>query len=251
VVSHNIEEAVMMADRALIFASDPGRVRAELPITLPRPRDATGPGVRELIDSVYGLMTAGGARPARVTQQEIKLKLGDRLPEAGVANMEGILERLADEPFEGRADLPKLAAETDVTDEELLNLSTALTLLDFVHLDHGDMVMTAIGNEFVTGDNAQRQKVFARQIQEHVPLVAYIRQGLEQHPSGELPEGLFLKLLRYTLNEAEAEHALRVVIEWGRFGNVFEYDLNTGVIKLPEEDEEEQADSEDREGLET
>ncbi len=43
VVSHNIEEAVMMADRVLVFSSNPGRVKAELPITLPRPRRADSP----------------------------------------------------------------------------------------------------------------------------------------------------------------------------------------------------------------
>jgi NitT/TauT family transport system ATP-binding protein len=235
VVSHNIEEAVTMADRILILGSDPGHIRAELPIALPRPRSAETPEVRSLIDQVYGLMTAGGGRPGRMTQKEIKVKLGDRLPEADITRMEGVLESLAEPPFSGRADLPKIAAETELIDEEFLTVSNALTLLDFVQLDHGDMLITPTGEQYVHASNPQRQALFGRQVVEHVPLVAYIRQGLEQDPSGDLPRGLFLRLLRYTLNEEDAERALRVAIEWGRYGNVFEYDFNTGVIRMAED----------------
>jgi NitT/TauT family transport system ATP-binding protein len=233
IVSHNIEEAVMMADRVLIFASNPGRVRAELPIALPRPREVESGEVRALIDEVYGLMTESAGRQGRTTEKEVKLQLGDRLPEADIARMEGILELLADDPFLGRADLPKIAEETELTDRELLHASSALALLGLAYLTDGDIVITPLGEEYVHEKNPGRQAIFGRQVLEHVPLIAYIRHGLEQDQSGDLPEYLFLKLLRFTLNEAEAERALRVAIEWGRYGNLFDYNFNTGVIHLP------------------
>jgi len=225
VVSHNIEEAVMMADRILIFASDPGRIRAELPINLPRPRDVESGGVRALIDETYGLMTAGEARrPGRVSEKETRLKLGDRLPDADVTRMEGLLELLADDPYLGRADLPHLADTTELTDDELLNVSSALALLGFAQVVEGDILITGLGRRYVEGNKTIRQELFGQQILTHVPLVAYIRHGLEQDPSGDLHENLFLRLLRFTLTEAEAERVLRVAIEWGRYGEVFEYD---------------------------
>lgn len=236
IVSHNIEEAVMMADRVLIFASDPGRVRAELPITLKHPREVESQEVRSLIDNVYGMMTAGSARTGRVAEVEIKLQLGDRLPEADIARMEGILELLTEEPFYGHADLPKLAEDTELTDKELLEVSRALTLLGFVQLAQGDVVVTQLGTDYVASTKAERQKTFNKQLLENVPLIAYIRHGLEQDPSGDLPEDLFLKLLRFTLNQAEAERALSIAIEWGRYGDVFEYNFNTGVIHLPKDE---------------
>lgn len=237
VVSHNIEEAVMMADRVLIFASDPGRIRDELPVTLSRPREVESQEVRILIDNVYGLMTAGAMRPGRVTEKEVKLQLGDRLPEADIARMEGILELLAEEPFLGRADLPKLAEETELTDQELLNVSRALTLLGFAHLDHGDIIITPLGEQYVHANTPERQLIFGRQLIENVPLVAYIHLGLKQDPSGDLHEDLFLRLLRFTLNEAEAISVLRVAIEWGRYGDLFEYNFNTGIIQIPKDKE--------------
>lgn len=236
IVSHNIEEAVMMADRVLIFASDPGRVRAELPITLNHPRVVEGQEVHTLIDNVYGLMTAGSVRSGRLAEVEIKLQLGDRLPEADIARMEGILELLTEEPFHGRADLPKLAEDTELTDKELLEVSRALTLLGFVHLAQGDVVITKLGITYVSSSKLERQRIFSDQVLENVPLIAYIRHGLEQDPSGDLPEDLFLKLLRFTLNQTEAERALSIAIEWGRYGDVFEYNFNTGVIHLPKDE---------------
>jgi NitT/TauT family transport system ATP-binding protein len=236
IVSHNIEEAVMMADRVLIFASDPGRVRAELPITLNHPRVVEGHEVRTLIDNVYGLMTEGSVRSGRLAEVEIKLQLGDRLPEADIARMEGILELLTEDPFYGRADLPKLAEDTELTDKELLEVSRALTLLGFVHLAQGDVVITKLGIAYVASSKLERQRIFSNQVLENVPLIAYIRHGLEQDPSGDLPEDLFLKLLRFTLNQTEAERALSIAIEWGRYGDVFEYNFNTGVIHLPKDE---------------
>jgi len=237
VVSHNIEEAVMMADRVLVFASDPGRVRDELLVTLSRPREVESSEVRGLIDNVYGLMTAGAMRPGRVTEKEVKLGLGDRLPEAEIARMEGILELLADEPFLGRADLPKLAEETELSDQELLDVSRALTLLGFVLLDHGDIIITPLGGQYVLANNHERKEIFGRQLLENVPLVTYIRHGLVQDPSGDLHEDLFLKLLRFSLDEADAISALRVAIEWGRYGDLFEYNFNTGILNMPKSEE--------------
>lgn len=233
VVSHNIEEAVMMADRVLIFASNPGRVRAELPIALPRPRMVDSAEVRQLIDEVYGLMTAGSARPGRMAEKEAKLQLGDRLPEADSARIEDVLELLLEEPYAGRADLPKLSEDTELTDQELLDVSIASALLGFANLAHGDIAITPLGREFVAADHPARQAIFGRQLLEHVPLVAYICHALEQDRSGDLPEELFLKLLRFTLSPDDAESALRVAIEWGRYANLLEYTFNTGTIQAP------------------
>ncbi len=237
VVSHNIEEAVMMADRVLVFASDPGRVRDELPVKLSRPREVESSEVRSLIDKVYGLMTAGAMRAGRSTDKGGKMGLGDRLPEVEISRMEGTLEILADEPFRGRADLPKLAEETELSDHELLDVASALTLLGFALLDQGDIILTPLGAQYAQAGNPERKMIFGRQLLENVPLVAYIRHGLAQDPSGDLHEDLFLRLLRFTLNEADTLSVLRVAIEWGRYGDLFEYNFNTGILNMPKDEE--------------
>lgn len=236
VVSHNIEEAVMMADRILIFASDPGRIRDELPVSLPRPREVESPEVRTLIDRVYGLMTSGAVRSGRVAEKGVKLRLDDRLPDVEIALLEGTLERLADEPFSGQADLPKLAEETELSDQELLDVAGTLNLLGFAVLDHGDIMLTPLGRQYALAGNPERKNIFGKQLLDNVPLVAYIHHGLMQDPSGDLHKDMFLKLLRFSMDEENAVSALRTAIEWGRYGDLFEYNFNTGVLNIPRDE---------------
>lgn len=238
VVSHNIEEAVLMADRVLIFASDPGRVRFQLAVQLPRPRHPESAEVRQLIDEVYALMTVGRAGRGRAAEEPVTLQLGERLPEADVARMEGLLELLASDTFDGRADLPRLAEETELTDDELLPLAQAVSLLGLAQLAHGDLHLTPLGARYVAGEHTLRQELFGRQLLAHVPLAAHIRHSLEQEASGELPEEPFLRLLSESLSASEAESVLRTAIEWGRHGEVFEYNYTTGLIHLPEGEED-------------
>ena len=234
VVSHNIEEAVMMADRVVVFDANPGRIRAELKIDLPRPRDADSLEIRERIDEVYALMTGSARRPARVDQAAAVPAWAEALPDADVGRMDAVLELLMDEPFRGIADLPQFAEQSELLDEELLPAAEALRQLGLVHMARGDITATPLGRRYCEGDNALRQELFGQQLIEHVPLVAHIRQGLEEAPNGELREERFLGQLTRTLDEASARRTLSTVIEWARYGEVFEYDYTTGMLRLPD-----------------
>nr|WP_086067839.1 nitrate/sulfonate/bicarbonate ABC transporter ATP-binding protein [Bordetella genomosp. 8] len=233
VVSHNIEEAVMMADRILIFASDPGRVRDEIHVTLPRPRNADSPEVRYLVDQVYSLMTAKplpatstGAPPAPVHQAY-------RLPDANVGTMEAVLELLAEPPLNGRADLPRLAEEAGLPDEELFPAYEALGLLGLAVVEQGDIALTPVGRRYAGAEQQERQEIFGRQLLAHIPLAANICHSLQQEPTGELPDKQFLDMLEEFLKADEAERVLKVAVEWGRYGEVYGYDYHTGRLHLP------------------
>jgi NitT/TauT family transport system ATP-binding protein len=239
IVSHNIEEAVLMADRVLVFASDPGRVRSELPVQLARPRDPESTGVRRLIDEVYALMTATIARAGRPAEEPVRPSLVERLPHADVSSMEGLLELLGGEMFGGRADLPRLAEETELTDDELLPLAQAVSMLGFARIAEGDLHITPLGKRYVDGERTTRQELFGEQLLLQVPLVAHIRKSLEQEADGELPEEPFLQLLSESLPADEAEAVLKTAIEWGRYGSMLDYDFNTGLISLPDASDDE------------
>ncbi|MFO1293824.1 MAG: nitrate/sulfonate/bicarbonate ABC transporter ATP-binding protein [Rubrivivax sp.] len=240
VVSHNIEEAVLMADRVLIFGTDPGRIRFQLAVQIPRPRDPESADVRALVDEVYALMTAGSGRAGRGAGAAAA-PLGQRLPRTDVARMDGLLEYLVEAPFDGRADLPKLAEATELADNELLAAAQALTLLGLTQLESGDLQITPLGRRYVEGAHVLRQEIFGQQVLAHVPLAAHIRHSLEQEPSGQLPEEPFLRLLSEHLAEAEAERTLQTVVAWGRHGEVFEYDYNAGTVRLPTGDDQAEA----------
>lgn len=234
IVSHNIEEAVMMADRILILSSDPGQIRYEVKVNLPPSRDLDSPKVRALIDDVYALMTqrplpsaAAGVAPG--------IHIGYRLPPTDVARMEGILEMLSEPPFNGRADLPQLAEEAELSDVELFPTYEALSLLGLVQIEKGDITMTALGQDYQNAAQSLRQEIFARQLLAHVPLIAHIKASLEGEEDGSLPEKLFLELLEEHMKADEAERVMGVAVEWGRYGELYEYDFHSGMLTLSTE----------------
>ena len=237
IVSHNIEEAVMMADRIIILSSDPGRIRNEIRIPLPRPRDADSPAVRALIDEVYGLMTMRAAPPPVVGAPAVA-RVDYRLPDTDVARIEAVLDLLAAAPYDGRADLPQLSEDTELPDEELFPAYEALGILGLAHVERGDIAFTALGRHYAEAEHTLRQTMFGQQVLAHVPLVARIRQQLEDEPNGTLPEEPFLELLAENMDTEEAKRTLEVAIEWGRYGEVYEYDYHTGRLKLPETEQE-------------
>ncbi len=236
VVSHNIEEAVMMADRIIILGSDPGRVRCEVKIDLPRPRDVESVEVRALIDEVYGLMTM--RHPQEVTAGDIAAHhLGYRLPDTDISRIEGVLDLLADTPFNGRADLPQLAEEAELSDEELFPTYEALGLLGLAVIEKGDISLTPLGARYVEADQAVKQELFGQQLLMYVPLAAHIRRKLESEASASLPKARLIELLEEFMKEEEANRVLEIAVEWGRYGEVYEYDYHTGRLTLPEPEE--------------
>jgi len=230
VVSHNIEEAVMMADRIVIMGSDPGRVRHEIRIDLPRPRNPDAPAVRALVDQVYGLMTM---RPVSVAGAVRGEPSDYRLPDADIGRVESVLELLAGAPFDGRADLPQLSADTELPDEELFPAYEALALLGLARVAGGDIALTPLGRRYVQAGQAQRQALFGRQLLKQVALAARIQRDLEDDADGTLPDAPFLALLEETLDAAQARRMLEVAIEWGRYGELYEYDYRTGLLSVP------------------
>jgi NitT/TauT family transport system ATP-binding protein len=234
VVSHNIEEAVMMADRIVIMGSDPGRVRHEIRIDLPRPRNADAPAVRALVDQVYGLMTLRSPAPAPGVGARLPAGPDYRLPEADVGRIESVLELLAGAPFDGRADLPRLSEDAELPDEELFPAYEALGLLGLAHVEGGDIALTMLGRRYALASQDQRQALFGRQLLQRVPLAARIHRELEEEASGTLPEQPFLDLLEDTLEADQAVRMLEVAIEWGRYGELYGYDYHTGRMKLPD-----------------
>jgi NitT/TauT family transport system ATP-binding protein len=237
IVSHNIEEAVMMADRILIIASEPGRIRSEYGIKLPRPRNVDSNEVRTVIDEVYGLMTMRPA-PAVAAATVAAPQVDHRLPDTDVNRIEGVLDLLAGAPFNGRADLPQLAEEAELPDEELFPTYEALSLLGLAHVEKGDIALTPLGQRYAGAEHTLRQEIFGQQLLTHVPLAARIRAQLEGEATGALSEKPFIELLEEGLEADKAKRTLEIAIEWGRYGEVYEYDFHTGLLKLPDQAEE-------------
>ncbi|HSS08624.1 MAG TPA: nitrate/sulfonate/bicarbonate ABC transporter ATP-binding protein, partial [Acidimicrobiales bacterium] len=236
IVTHNIEESVLLADRIFVLSSNPGRIKTEIRVVLPRPRDRRAPAFEQLVDEIYGIMTGRAEGPSTAELIEVASAAGSPielpLPPATVGGLAGLLEIL--ESVGGKADLPDLARELVFEVDDLLPLVDAAQLLGLADVHDADIELTKIGRDFVAADILTSKQLFAEQAKEHAPLVRSICKALANTKDGTLDERFFLDLLRRGFSEDEARDQLETAIDWGRYGELFEYDADTGQLRLTE-----------------
>jgi NitT/TauT family transport system ATP-binding protein len=223
-VTHNIEEAVLMCDRILVFSSNPGRVASELRVPFPHPRNRLDPAFRQMVDDIYALMTRRAAPEPKSVAAPPVSPLATPLPHVGTNIMAGLLETLAGEPYNGRADLPALAASLQYEVDDLLPLGEMLQLLRFGVLEEGDISLTEQGRKFVEADVDERKRIFAEALRQNVPLVTMIRQVLDERWNHRASAVRFRDELEDHMSPDYAEDTLRTVIGWGRYAELFSYD---------------------------
>ena len=231
-VTHNIEEAIAMADRIIVFNSNPGTIRSDLRVTLPYPRSDLDPRFRNQVDRVYTLMTTQVQEGKMSGTRYAAVDIGYRLPEASVAEISGLLELLVSPEHQGKMDLPDVADMLTLDIDDLFPLTELLEILHFARVSKGDITITDEGRAFVTADILERKKIFSVHLKQHVPLARYIYDQLIRHPRHRALEENFLSLLEDFLSESEADRVLSTVIEWGRYAELFAYDYNSGVLSL-------------------
>ncbi len=234
-VTHNIEEAVQMCDRLLIFSSNPGRVASEIPIDLPQPRHTQDPRFRALIERVYVEMTArprGEPRTGPKAERFPGTGIGTVLTHVSSNVLTGLLEAVNEPPYNGKADLPVIAEEQHLEVDELFPAAEALQLLRFAEVEGGDMKLTEAGLQFAHGETDDRKKLFARHLITYVPLAAHVRRVLDERASHTAPKSRFFDELEDYMAEDAAEQTLRTIISWGRYAEVFAYDDNRQAFSL-------------------
>jgi NitT/TauT family transport system ATP-binding protein len=234
-VTHNIEEAVLMCDRILVFSSNPGRVAHELAVKFPHPRNREDPAFRQFVDDIYGIMTRRAPAPRAATAAAASI-FATPLQQIGTNAMAGMMETLFNPPYNGRADLPALAASLQYEVDELLPLGETLQLLRFAVLEEGDITLTEEGKRFVASDTEERKQIFAAAVRAHVPIINMIRQVLDQRWNHRASAERFRDELEDHMSPDYAEDTLRAAISWGRYAELFSYDEEAGQFSL-EEDE--------------
>jgi NitT/TauT family transport system ATP-binding protein len=227
-VTHNIEEAVLMADRVVVLASNPGRIAAEIAVSLPHPRDRLDTEFRQLVEKIYALMTQrpepklAGREPAAAPGAG----LGISLPRVSTNSLAGMLEEIAASPYNGQADLPHLADSLQLEIDDLFPLGETLQLLKLAEFADADIKLTLLGKRFVDMDVDQRKKLFGELLLANIPLATHIKRVLDERPTHRAPATRFREELEDYMSEEYAERTLRAIINLGRYGELFAYDEN-------------------------
>ena len=236
-VTHNIEEAVLLANRIIVFDSDPGTIRAELKVDLLYPRSDQDPAFRKLVDQIYALITRQMDERKKLLHKEQLPRITDigyRLPDADISELSGLLETLDEAGHEGHIGLPELSESSHLNIDDLFPLTEVLDILGFAYVNDGELILTDAGKLFANADILERKKIFAAHLLRYVPLAKHIRQVLEERiTTGQrASKDRFLNELEDFLSEKEAERVLRTVIDWGRYAELFAYANNTRMLSL-------------------
>jgi NitT/TauT family transport system ATP-binding protein len=234
-VTHNIEEAVLMCDRILLFSTNPGRIIRDIALDLKQPRNRLDPQFRDMVEKIYVAMTArtpAGPHVGAVAERTPATTINTVLPRVSANLLSGLIETLVAAPFNGKADLPVLADELHMESDELFPVVESLQMFRLAEIEGGDIKLTDIGKQFVELDTDDRKKLFQRQLLAYVPLAAHIRRVLQERTNHGAPKSRFLDELEDHMTTEDAEHTLRAVIAWGRYAEVFAYDDDSETFSL-------------------
>jgi NitT/TauT family transport system ATP-binding protein len=248
-VTHNIEEAVLLADRIIVLGRNPGHIRTDFRVQLAQPRDRKSEPFTQLVDYIYKVLTKPDVTPLEAPdqtgpkvrdQRQMKYQM---LPHARPGGMAGLLELLLDKG--GRDDIYRLADDLAFEIDDLLPIVDASQLLGFLKVEEGDASITETGTEFANSEILRQKELFRDAALANILLLRQIRRALEAKSDHTVPEEFFLDLLDEQFSEEECLRQMDTAITWGRYAELFDFDASRRRFVMPDALEEEVAASEE------
>jgi NitT/TauT family transport system ATP-binding protein len=242
IVTHNIEEAVLLADRIIVLGKNPGCIRTDFEVGIPRPRDRKSSEFTGYVDYIYKVLTSpvlpGTALhppqepllPAVACAPRVTYQMLSHARPGGIA---GLLELIDDRP-NGREDMYHLADELSFELDDLLPIVDAAHQLGFLKVEEGDAQITPEGHEFANAEILRQKELFRKAVLSNVTLLRQITRTLEAKRDHSAPEELFHDLLDEHFSEEESKRQLETAISWGRYAELFEYDADRHRLYLPQ-----------------
>ena len=249
IVTHNIEEAVMLADRIVVLGRNPARIRSDFNVRLSHPRDRKSGRFVELVDYIYKVMTEpdiehalpdpestgeivlppGGLKRGQAPVRTSKYQI---LPHARVGGIAGLVELLHDRG--GREDLFRLSEDLVMDVEDLLPILESCVLLGFAWLKEGDVQLTKEGAEFADADIQTRKVLFRKATLEHVTILKQIDSILKRKLDHSINDEFFRDILDDHFSEEEVQRQFDTAMNWGRYAEIFDYDREGGRLMQTE-----------------
>jgi NitT/TauT family transport system ATP-binding protein len=244
IVTHNIEEAVLLADRIIVLGRNPGHIRTDFRVQLPQPRDRKSDAFTQLVDYIYKVLTRPDVAPTEAPdhqpgprprdQRQMKYQM---LPHARPGGVAGLLELLLDKG--GRDDIYRLADDLAFEIDDILPIVDAAQLLGFLKVEEGDATITDRGTEFANSEILRQKEIFRDAALENILLLRQIRRALDAKSDHTVPEEFFLDMLDEQFSAEESQRQIETAVTWGRYGEIFDFDASRRRFVLPDALQEE------------
>jgi NitT/TauT family transport system ATP-binding protein len=237
-VTHNIEEALLLADRIIVLGRNPGHVRVDFAVSLSQPRDRKSAAFTQLVDYIYKVLTRPDVAPSAIPQRAVRDQRQmhyQMLPHARPGGIAGLLELLID--YHGRADIYRLADDLAFEIDDLLPIVDAAQLLHFLTVEEGDAAITPAGREYADSEILLQKELFRKAAVENVLLLRQITRALDTKSDHTVPEEFFLDMLDEQFSADETLRQLETAISWGRYAELFDFDASRRRFILPQEEE--------------
>jgi NitT/TauT family transport system ATP-binding protein len=251
-VTHNIEEAVLLADRIIVLGRNPGHIRTDFRVQLTQPRDRKSEPFTQLVDYIYKVLTKPDVAPAEAPELQVGPRIRDQrqmryqmLPHARPGGMAGLLELLLDKG--GRDDIYRLADDLAFEIDDLLPIVDAAQLLGFLKIEEGDAAITESGAEFANSEILRQKELFRDAALANVLLLRQIRRALDSKSDHTVPEDFFLDMLDEQFSEEECLRQMETAVTWGRYAELFDFDAGRRRFVMPDALEEDIAADEETE----
>jgi NitT/TauT family transport system ATP-binding protein len=249
IVTHNIEEAVLLADRIIVLGRNPGHIRTDFKVQLAQPRDKKSEQFTQLVDYIYKVLTKPDVVPTEDPEklQQVRDQRQMRyqmLPHARPGGVAGLLELLLDKA--GRDDIYRLADDLAFEIDDLLPIVDAAQLLGFLKVEEGDLVITETGADYANSEILRQKELFRDAAQTNVLLLRQIRRALETKSDHTVPEEFFLDMLDEQFSEEESLKQIETAVTWGRYAELFDFDAARRRFVLPDVEEETAAAEEEK-----
>ncbi|MEO5970789.1 MAG: nitrate/sulfonate/bicarbonate ABC transporter ATP-binding protein [Bdellovibrionia bacterium] len=235
-VTHNIQEAVLMAKRILVMGINPGHIRRQIVNDLPYPRDDQSPAFQRMVSQIHALITEmfmpdtpSPAEPSVLPKMQRKEPPIETLPNVQIVEMIGLLEAIADEG--GAADIFELAHGTGKDFGRTLYLAKAAELLELVDTPKQNVILTSLGKHFVAGDINVRKRML-HELFASLRIVKMTSNLLRRDESLRLPVEELTERVGEWLPNENPHQIVEALVSWGRFAEYFGYNDDTKEVYL-------------------
>lgn len=223
-VTHNIEEAVLLSDRIKIFSSNPGKIIAEVKVKLKHPRDRLDPEFNNVVEEIYSLMTSKLSNKKEGSKSEDSAEeKRDSLLYIKYTEILNFIELITSPAYNGIADLPTLASKLNLKTFQLFPVLEGLELLRFTETVKDETKITASGRIFAEGSHKVRKQILSEHLIQYVPFIGHIRRAISSSSKLSVNKEVFLKELEKTHTPENANNIMESIISCARYAGLFEY----------------------------